>query len=89
MKYTINNIDKTNLEIEFTTTKQEYEEASERAYERTKNKYDIQGFRKGKVPKRVIERTYGEGVFFEDAFADLADQAYALAMTLRFRILYV
>ena len=81
MKYTINNIDKTNLEIEFTTTKQEYEEASERAYERTKNKYDIQGFRKGKVPKRVIERTYGEGVFFEDAFADLADQAYALVMT--------
>ena len=81
MKYTINNIDKTNLEIEFTTTKQEYEEASERAYERTKGKYDIQGFRKGKVPKRVIERTYGDGVFFEDAFADLADMAYAQAMT--------
>ncbi len=81
MKYTINNINKTNLEIVFTTTKQEYEEASERAYERTKGKYDIQGFRKGKVPKRVIERTYGEGVFFEDAFADLADAAYAMAMT--------
>ena len=81
MKYTINNIDKTNLEIVFTTEKNEFEEASNRAYERTKSKYDIQGFRKGKVPKRVIERTYGDGVFFEDAFADLADQAYAMALT--------
>ncbi len=81
MKYTINNIDNSNLEIVFTTTKDEYENASNRAYERNKSKYDIQGFRKGKVPKRVIERTYGDSVFFEDAFADLADTAYAQALT--------
>lgn len=81
MKYTINNIDSANLEIEFVADKKEYEEASDRAYERNKTKYDIQGFRKGKVPKRVIERTYGDGVFFEDAFADLADIAYSKCMT--------
>lgn len=77
MKYTINKIDNTNIEIEFVADKNEYEDASNRAYERNKGKYDIQGFRKGKVPKRVIERTYGDGVFFEDAFADLADIAYS------------
>lgn len=80
MKYTINNIDKTKIEIEFEANAKDFEEATERAYERTKNKYDIQGFRKGKVPRRVIERTYGEGVFFEDAFADVADQAFQMAL---------
>lgn len=80
MKYTINNINSTNLEIEFVADKKEFEAATDRAYERTKGKYDIQGFRKGKVPKRVIERTYGDGVFFDDAFADLADEAYVKCM---------
>ena len=79
MKYTINNIDKTKIEIEFEADANDFEEATQRAYERTKGKYDIQGFRKGKVPRRVIERTYGEGVFFEDAFADVADQAFQMA----------
>jgi len=81
MKYTLTNIDKTKIEIAFEATPDEYETATERAYERTKGKYNIQGFRNGKVPRRVIERNYGEGVFFEDAFADVADMAFQTAFS--------
>ena len=76
MKFESNNVDKFKLELKFTSTAKEYEAAVDKAYESTKSKYSVQGFRKGKVPKKVIEQNYGEAVFFEDAFTELADQAY-------------
>ena len=36
-------------------------------HEQTKGKYNVPGFRKGHVPRRVLENTYGKGIFFEDA----------------------
>lgn len=74
--YTINKPNKTTVEIKISTTPQEWQEAVSKVYERTKGKYAVQGFRKGHVPQKVVEKTYGEGVFFEDAFADLAEEAY-------------
>jgi len=74
--YTVKKPNNTTIEIKIATTKAEWDEAVKRVYERTKGKYAIQGFRKGHVPQKVIEKTYGEGVFFEDAFADLAEEAY-------------
>ncbi len=47
------------------------------AYEKNKGKYSIPGFRKGHAPKNIIEKTYGKGVFFNDAM----DQAYYKAYT--------
>ncbi|MBO5103377.1 MAG: trigger factor [Clostridia bacterium] len=80
MKFEIKNLDKFTTEIRFTSTAKEYDSAVDKAYERTKHKFDVQGFRKGKVPRKVIEKTYGEGVFFEDAFTELADIAYVQAL---------
>ena len=57
--------------------KEEWENAVERAYEMTKGKYNIQGFRKGKAPRRVIEQTYGDTVFFDDAFEDVISKEYS------------
>ena len=74
--YTINKPNKTTIEIKISTTPQEWQDAVSKVYEKTKNKYSVQGFRKGHVPQKVIEKTYGEAVFFEDAFADLAEDAY-------------
>ena len=79
MKYTLKNIDKTKIEIEFESTPQEYEDALERVYERTKSKYNIQGFRNGRVPRRIIENNYGEGVFFEDTLTEVSDLAFGEA----------
>ena len=76
MEFTIKKLDKYATEIEFTSTAKEYDDAVNTAYERNKHKYDIQGFRKGKAPRRVIESTYGDGVFFEDAFTELAEMAF-------------
>lgn len=66
MKYTIEK-QKTQFKIEMTLDKKEWEDANEQAYQKTKGRFNIQGFRKGKAPRRVIEQTYGTGVFFEDA----------------------
>ena len=75
--YTINRPNKTTVEIKFSANEKEWQDAVTKVYERTKGKYAVQGFRKGHVPQKVIEKNYGEGVFFEDAFAEIAEQAYA------------
>ena len=56
---------KTELEIEISA--EAFEEAIEKAYQKAKKNITIQGFRKGKAPRKLIEKQYGEGVFFEDA----------------------
>ena len=50
---------------------EELEKAIENAYQKTKNKISIPGFRKGKAPRKMIEQMYGKGVFLEDAANDL------------------
>lgn len=56
---------KTELEIEISA--EAFEEAIEKAYQKAKKNITIQGFRKGKAPRKLIEREYGENVFYEDA----------------------
>lgn len=48
----------------------------EEAYEKTKGKYAVQGFRKGKVPRKVIEQNYGANIFYEEAFEIAIQNAY-------------
>jgi len=51
--------------------------ALEEAYERNKGKFNIQGFRKGKAPRRFIEKEYGDTVFYDDAFDAIVSKEYA------------
>ena len=46
------------------------------AYEKTKGKYNLQGFRKGKAPRKMIEQAYGETCFYEEAINDALSDAY-------------
>jgi len=48
----------------------------EKQYKKTKNKIVINGYRKGKVPRSVIEKMYGEGFFFEDAINELLPSVF-------------
>lgn len=50
------------------------------AYEKNKSKYTVQGFRKGHAPKNVIEKTYGAGVFLQDALDDVFYKSYTLIL---------
>ena len=64
--------------MEFTA--EEFEKAVTEAYQATKGKYAIDGFRKGKAPKKLIETHYGEDVFFEDAINNMFSKAYPEAI---------
>lgn len=58
-----NNMAKLTIEV----SADDFEKACNDAYNKNKSKISIPGFRKGKVPRQIIERTYGPGVFYEDA----------------------
>ena len=59
---------------------EEFEAAVEKAYQKNKNKLSIPGFRKGKVPRKMIEQMYGKEIFFEDAANFVIPSAYAKAV---------
>ncbi|MBP5166516.1 MAG: trigger factor [Oscillospiraceae bacterium] len=61
-------------------TPEEFEKALTKAYNKAKGSIQIPGFRKGKAPRKIVERMYGEGVFYEDAINELAPEAYYFAV---------
>jgi trigger factor len=58
---------------------EEFEEGLNTAYNKSKNKINVPGFRKGKAPRKMIEQLYGQEVFFEDAANAIIPDAYAKA----------
>ena len=56
-----------------------FEKAYQQAYQKNKNKIQIQGFRKGKAPLALIEKVYGPGVFYEDAADTVINDTYSQA----------
>ena len=80
MKATL--ISKENNRAKFTMdfTAEEFEAAVLKAYQDSKDKFNIDGFRKGKAPRSIIEKHFGEGVFFEDAINNLFQTAYPEAL---------
>ena len=68
-----NNTAKLTIEV----SAEEFDKAIQAAYQKNKNKFNVPGFRKGKVPYAMVEKMYGAGVFYEDAANDLIPGAYA------------
>ena len=58
----------------------EFEKAIDKAYQKSKGKISIPGFRKGKAPRKMIEQMYGKEVFYEDAANELIPEAYDKAL---------
>ena len=58
----------------------EFDAACKKVYNRKKGSFSLPGFRKGKVPMNMIEKTYGAGVFYEDAANEIMPKAYADAL---------
>ena len=59
---------------------EEFEAGIEKAYQKNKNKINMPGFRKGKAPRKMIEKMYGKEIFFEDAANYVIPSAYAKAV---------
>ena len=70
------NIVKLTIEVDAMT----FDEAMEKSYAKNKGRYVLQGFRKGKAPRHMIERMYGESVFYEDAINIACPPAYEKAI---------
>ncbi len=70
MKYTIKKLEHSNVEIEITLNKEEWEKELDCSYQRNKGKYKVEGFRQGHAPRKMIEKLYGGSVFFEDALTE-------------------
>lgn len=68
--------EKNTLKLKVKLSADVWAKAVQDAYERTKGKYNIQGFRKGKAPRKVIEQTYGDTIFFEEAFDSAVSKEY-------------
>ena len=66
-----NKVETNKVELEIEISPEAFEEAVQKAYLKQKKKIQIPGFRKGKAPRKLIEREYGEGVFYEDAVNEL------------------
>ena len=67
MKYTVEVAEKSTVKIKITLTQKEWADAQTDAYNKTKGRYSVPGFRKGKVPKHIIEQYYGVGAFYDEA----------------------
>ena len=65
--YTAEKIEGDKFKVKISLTAQEWNEYVNQAYEQNKGKFSVQGFRRGKVPKKVIEQNYGADIFFDDA----------------------
>ena len=76
MKTTL--VSKENNEAKLTMdfTAEEFEEEVNKVYRKNRNQFQINGFRKGKAPRSIIERHYGEGIFFEDAINNMFGDHY-------------
>ena len=71
-------ISKENNQVKFSMdfTAEEFDNAVVHAYKQSKNQFTVDGFRRGKASRSVIEKRYGEGIFFEDAINELFREGY-------------
>ncbi|MDU1599051.1 trigger factor [Peptostreptococcus anaerobius] len=68
------------VSFEMAVDAKEFDAAVEKAYKKTRSRYKIDGFRKGKAPRRIIEMNYGKGIFFNDALDILLPEIYPIAV---------
>ncbi|MCQ2547083.1 MAG: trigger factor [Clostridia bacterium] len=80
MKSTFISKEKNEAKFKMEFTAEDFENAIVKVYQKEKDKFEIDGFRKGKAPRSLIEKKYGEGIFFEDAINNLFSLNYPLAL---------
>ena len=76
MSYTVENLEKSTAKITITVDADAFEEAMVKSYNKNKKNISIQGFRKGKAPRKMVEKLYGPEVFYEDAANFAIPDAY-------------
>ena len=80
MSVQVENLEKNMAKLTIEVSAEDLEKALESAYQKQKKQISVPGFRKGKVPRAMIEKMYGVDVFYEDAANALMQQNYAAAV---------
>ncbi|MBK5261603.1 MAG: trigger factor [Peptostreptococcaceae bacterium] len=80
MKSTFVSREKNDVKFTMEFTAEEFEQAVIKAYQENKGKFALNGFRKGKAPRKLIETQYGKDVFFEDAINNMFSENYPTAL---------
>ena len=80
MQYSMEKLTGNKVKLSFTLPALDFEEAVQKAYIKYRGRFQVQGFRKGKAPRKLIERMYGETVFHDDALEILFPDAYIEAV---------
>ena len=76
MNVKVENVEKNVIQLEITVEAAKFEEGMQKSFLKNVRKYSIPGFRKGKAPRKMIERYYGEQVLYEDAINFVCSEAY-------------
>jgi len=80
MQYSMEKQPGNKVKLSFTAPAPDFEEAVQKAYIKYRCRFQVQGFRKGKAPRKLIERLYGDTVFYDDALEILFPDAYIEAV---------
>ena len=80
MQVTTEKLDKKQIELTIEVDEQKFEEGLQYAYKKIVKQINIPGFRKGKVPRKILEQRFGVEIFFEDAVEYIMPQAYLEAV---------
>ena len=67
---------KNELKLTFTVEAEKFDEAIMNVFKKSAKYFNIPGFRKGKAPFKIVEKYYGDDIFYEDAFNDLVPEIY-------------
>ncbi|HWT27480.1 MAG TPA: trigger factor [Mobilitalea sp.] len=79
MSLQVEKLEKNMAKLTIEASAEDFENAIQKAYIKNRNKINVQGFRKGKAPRAIIEKMYGASVFYEDAANELIPEAYEKA----------
>ena len=80
MSVQVEKLEKNMAKLTVGVSAEDFKAAIKKALNKNKNRFAIPGFRKGKAPQAMIEKMYGEGVFYEDAADEAINASYAEAM---------
>jgi trigger factor len=68
------------VRLEICVDPETFEEGMQKAYLKNRKSISVPGFRKGKVPRKIVERFYGEEIFYEDAINEVFPKVYEEAV---------
>lgn len=80
MSVKVENLEHNMAKLTIEVSAEELEKALNKAYNKQKNQISVPGFRKGKVPRAMVEKMYGAEIFYEDAANELMQQTYPSAI---------